>query len=174
MSVFLEVLGHLADVYSENEDYRTAFKYSNEALEILKSALPPDHPDLAICNLLSHCINIQASYFCVFIILDMNRNASCLEGLERFDEAIAMYEAALPLLRAHSSVKDHLTVCEHYELDLITSKCHVDFLGLNDYGACLEKMDRYADAAVALKECLEIERNIYPPGHPELCSSKLT
>ena len=169
---YLHMLGW---VYNDRGEYSKALSSYQRSLEIMKVALPPNHPDLA-----TSYNNIGNVY------KDMGEYSKALSSYER---SLEIRKVALPanhpdfaqsynnIGMVYDNMGEYLKALSYYEKDLEISKQllppnHPDLASsYNNIGMVYDNMGEYSKALSSYERSLEIRKVALPPNHPDLASS---
>jgi tetratricopeptide (TPR) repeat protein len=165
----------LGRVYRNMGEYSKALSSYERSLEILKIALPPNHPDLATSY--NNIGNVYA---------DMGEYSKALSSYER---SLEICKIALPpnhpdLAQSYSNIGtvyakmgEYSKALSYYEKDLeISQKSlppnHPDLAAsYNGIGLVYDNMGEYSKALSFHERSLEIKKIALPPNHPDLATS---
>ncbi|CAF1470670.1 unnamed protein product, partial [Rotaria sp. Silwood1] len=165
----------LAWVYNNMGEYLKSVLFLEQAFDIKKKTLPPNHPDLA-----SSYLNIGSVYY------SMGEYSKALSSYER---SLEIRKIALPpnhpdlaasylgIGSVYYSMGEYSKALSSYERSLEIRKIalppnHPDFAqSYNNIGLVYDKMGEYSKALLSYERSLEIKKIALPPNHPDLAAS---
>ncbi|CAF5020227.1 unnamed protein product, partial [Rotaria sp. Silwood1] len=165
----------LAWVYNNMGEYLKSVLYLEQALDITKKILPPNHPDLA------------ASFNNIGIVYDEMGEYS--KALSWYERSLEIRKIALPpnhpdlassynnIAVVYGQMGEYSKALSYYEKDLeITKKAlppnHPDLaVSYNNIGLVYDEMGEYSKALSSYERSLEIKKIALPSNHPDLATS---
>ena len=165
----------LGNVYKDMGEYSKALSYYEQSLEIMKVALPPNHPDLA------------GSY---------NNIGNVYSQMGEYSKALSSYEQSLEIRKVvlppnhpdlaksywgignvYMNMGEYSKALSSHERSLEIRKValppnHPDLAtSYNNIGVVYDNMGEYSKALSSHERSLEIRKVALPPNHPDLAKS---
>ena len=168
-------LNQLGLVYHNMGEYSKALSSYERSLEVMKVALPPNHPDLAASY--NNIGNLHA---------DMGEYSKALLS---FEQSLEIYKIALPLNHTllatsynnigslYNDMGEYSKALSSYERSLEIRKValpsnHPDFpTSYNNIGEVYRNMGEYSNALSSYEQSLQIRKVALPSNHGELAIS---